>query len=115
MLYCPKCQHTYETGSQRFCNNDGSRLLIASAGKTGNQPGGVFSSILGRSTSNIANRERDENLSPTPKYVPFEKPSIPDFLEPDMGFEDEDAETPVKPIARLIRPSEMRSIFSLIY
>ena len=109
MLYCPKCQHTYETGSQRFCNNDGTRLLIASAGKTGNQPGGVFSSILGRSTSNIANRERDENLSPTPRYLPFEKPSMPDFLKPDMGFEEEELETPVKPIARLIRPNEIHS------
>lgn len=105
MLYCPKCQHTYETGSQRFCNNDGTRLLIASAGKSANQPGGVFSSLLGRNTPNI---ERDENLSPTPRYVPFEKPSMPDFLKPDIDFEAE-IETPVKPVARLIRPNEIHS------
>jgi len=108
MLYCPKCQHTYETGSQRFCNNDGSRLLIASAGKSANQPGGVFSSLLGRSLPNIANSERDEKLSPTPRYVPFEKPAMPDFLNRELELDDDD-ETPAKPVARLIRPSEIHS------
>jgi hypothetical protein len=88
MLYCPKCQQTYETGSQRFCNNDGTRLLIASSGKSV-QPGGVFSSLLGRGAPN--NIERDESLASTPRYVPFEKPSMPDFLKPerDLGFEKE--------------------------
>lgn len=107
MLYCPKCQHTYETGSQRFCNNDGTRLLIASAGKSANQPGGVFSSLLGRSLPNIANSERDENLSPTPRYVPFDKPAMPDFLNREIELDDD--ETPAKPIARLIRPNEIHS------
>ena len=29
MLYCPKCRRTYEDGTQRFCDNDGGRLLPA--------------------------------------------------------------------------------------
>jgi serine/threonine protein kinase len=107
MLYCPKCQHTYETGSQRFCSNDGTRLLIASAGKSANQPGGVFSSLLGRKLPNIANSARDENLSPTPRYVPFEKPAIPDFLNSEIALDDD--ETPAKPVARMVKPNEIHS------
>jgi serine/threonine protein kinase len=80
--------------------------LIASAGKTANQAGGVFSSLLGRNAPNIANSERDENLSPLPRYVPFEKPAMPDFFKKDLGLEEE---KPAKPVARMIRPSEIHS------
>ena len=48
MLYCPKCQQTYDEGTRRFCPNDNSRLLPApSSGKSVNQTGGVFSNLLG--------------------------------------------------------------------
>ncbi len=107
MLYCPKCQHTYETGSQRFCSNDGPRLLIASAGKSAGQSGGVFSSLLGRNTPSI---ERDENLSATPRFTAYKKPVAPDFFNRDIDFDaDERKETSAKPVARLIRPSEIHS------
>lgn len=29
MLYCPKCQKIYDQGSQRFCSNEGERLISA--------------------------------------------------------------------------------------
>ncbi|MDQ3321274.1 MAG: hypothetical protein M3525_02260 [Acidobacteriota bacterium] len=47
MLYCPKCQHTYQEGTQRFCVNDKTRLVSALAsGESFNQTGGVFANIL---------------------------------------------------------------------
>lgn len=47
MLYCPKCNATYEDGSQRFCLNDGGRLLPApSSIKAAANSQGVFASIL---------------------------------------------------------------------
>lgn len=125
MLYCPKCQHTYETGSQRFCSNDGARLLLApSPGRTGTQTGGVFSSILGRATS-----ETETNAAPSlPKFVQFEQPQpkIPDFIQPEIKERftvEPTAETddlleleepqkeipPAKPLARIIKPSEIPS------
>ena len=49
MLYCPKCQQTYEEGTQRFCTNEGGRLLSAPSATTGvNKAGGVFTNLLGR-------------------------------------------------------------------
>ncbi len=49
MLYCPKCQQTYEDAIQRFCSEDGGRLLPApSSGKSVHQIGGVFTNILNR-------------------------------------------------------------------
>lgn len=47
MLYCPKCQKTYEDTIQRFCLNDGVRLLPSpSSGKSVNQKSGVFTNFL---------------------------------------------------------------------
>lgn len=49
MLYCPKCRSTYEEGTQRFCSNDGGRLLPApSEQKSRSADKGVFTSILGK-------------------------------------------------------------------
>lgn len=50
MLYCPKCKREYEDGSQRFCNNDGGRLLPSESKgkKRSGEPKRVFTSLLGR-------------------------------------------------------------------
>ncbi|MGI8788193.1 MAG: hypothetical protein ACR2HG_10575 [Pyrinomonadaceae bacterium] len=49
MLYCPKCQQTYEDAVQRFCLNDGRRLVpVAAPDKPANQNDGVFTTILNR-------------------------------------------------------------------
>jgi serine/threonine protein kinase len=129
MLYCPKCQHTYETGSQRFCSNDGVRLLLApSPGRAGTRSGGVFSSLLGRTEPNT---ESNANTAPLPKFVQFEQPqpTIPEFIQPEItkDFKNEPVLEPetedlleleevqpkeipsAKPQARIIRPSEIPS------
>ncbi len=70
MFYCPKCQQTYDEGAQRFCSNDGVRLLPApSSGKSVNQSNGVFTNLLGRAAPR---NENDEKLSLTPKFVKVE-------------------------------------------
>jgi serine/threonine protein kinase len=82
MLYCPKCQQTYEEGSQRFCNNDGGRLLpVSNAEKSAGKTGGVFTNLLSR---NVPNKERDEKLASIPRFVRAEPESepIPPFQPP---------------------------------
>jgi serine/threonine protein kinase len=75
MLYCPKCQQTYEEGSQRFCNNDGGRLLpVSNAEKSAGKPGGVFTNLLSR---NVPNKERDEKLASIPRFVRAEPEAEP--------------------------------------
>jgi serine/threonine-protein kinase len=74
MLYCPKCRSTYEEGTQRFCSNDGGRLLPApsSENKTTPTPG-VFTSILGKIPPNDST---EKIISSTPKLSvpkPFER------------------------------------------
>lgn len=82
MLYCPKCQQTYEEGSQRFCNNDGGRLLpVSNTEKSAGKPGGVFTNLLSR---NVPNKERDEKLASIPRFVRAEPEAepIPPFEPP---------------------------------
>ncbi len=67
MLYCPKCQKTYEEGGQRFCLNEGERLIPFASGKLANQSSGVFTSILKRKNSEV---RRD--FSPLLKFAPVE-------------------------------------------
>ena len=64
MLYCPKCQQTYEDGVQRFCLNDGGRLLLApTSGKSANRTGGVFSSVINRKTT-----EETDEFANAPRF-----------------------------------------------
>lgn len=67
MLYCPKCQRKYENGSQRFCNNDGGRLLpaINEGIKRQTQSNGVFTNLLKRSASPF---EKDEQIASEPRF-----------------------------------------------
>jgi LPXTG-motif cell wall-anchored protein len=70
MLYCPKCRRTYEEGTQRFCDNDGGRLLPApSAQKADSQANGVFTNLLGKFPQN----EQDNKQKPAPRFIPFNK------------------------------------------
>jgi serine/threonine protein kinase len=71
MLYCPKCRRTYEDGTQRFCDNDGGRLLPAPAGpKSDSAAGGVFSNLLGKTSQK---NDADTKTNPAPRFVPFNK------------------------------------------
>ena len=138
MFYCPKCRRTYEDGSQRFCSNDGGRLLPAlpAASKSGEGKKGVFSTLLGKTPQKRP--ETDESLAPAPKFIEAEQTIQTDFppppaseifpYEPKAKFEFEPkpveetkpaAETrpvaeikpatEIKPAARLIKPSEIAS------
>ena len=70
MLYCPKCRRTYEVGTQRFCDNDGGRLLPApSAQKANSQANGVFSNLLGK----ISPNDTDNKINPAPRFVPLNR------------------------------------------
>lgn len=89
MLYCPKCQSKYEDGSQRFCNNDGGRLLPVKSSKSGAgaRSGGVFTNLLGRSTPR---NDKDERLSSKPRFkrsenapVQFQTPSKSKIFKSD--------------------------------
>jgi|GEM_PF-687643 len=61
MLYCPTCKREYEDGSQRFCNNDGGRLLpVPEKGRNrSGEKKAVFTSLLGRVPAKF---DRDESL-----------------------------------------------------
>lgn len=71
MLYCPKCKTKYEDGSQRFCNNDGGRLLPMPTA-TGNQTKNnkVFTNLLGRSS---VRNDGDETLARNPRFVKVDR------------------------------------------
>ncbi len=90
MLYCPKCQETYEEAVGRFCPNDNVRLLTASsADKNTNQVGGVFSNVLNRLSS-----EEGEKFSSVPKFSQIEQQSLarPNFRPPTGNIFQDDPE-----------------------
>lgn len=119
MLYCPKCNDTYQDGTQRFCSNDGSRLVSSNAtAKTAPNSTGVFTSLLGRASSH---NEKDEKLVPKPNYTKSESLNQPPTFHTTFSskvFKDEDLavkkdEQPVQtakpPVVRLVKPSEIAS------
>ena len=86
MLYCPKCQETYEDGVQRFCLKDGSRLLPApSSGKSVNLSGGVFTNVVKRK-----NRDEEDEFANAPRFsqIAFRPPPSKIFKsEPQSGVD----------------------------
>lgn len=122
MLYCPKCQQTYEESSQRFCDKDGVRLLSApnaavAAQKNAN---GVFSNLIGKLPQK---QERDEKLASIPRFSPTEFSSVYNEIktaesEPEVELElfpvspasaVKPLPKPVQPLARIIKQSEIPS------
>ncbi len=103
MLYCPKCQQTYEEAAQRFCLKDGARLLPApSSGKSVNRTGGVFSKILNR---NPQPDEPDEN--PLHSFPSFSPPAGKMFKAEEDLLSLPEINLPQKPLPRIIKPSEV--------
>jgi eukaryotic-like serine/threonine-protein kinase len=87
MLYCPKCQQTYEEGSQRFCSNDGGRLMpVSNTERASGKTEGVFTNLLSR---NLPNPERDEKLASIPRFVRAEPEEAPIFPLPAPIFESD--------------------------
>ena len=128
MLYCPKCQQTYEESSQRFCDNDGGRLLPApNSPAAPNKSGGVFTNLIGKSPQKQA---QDEKLAAIPRFTPNEfapfgvqknsdEPEVELELfpadRPENSFKPlpKPAQPPVpkpnQPLARIIKQSEVPS------
>ena len=117
MSYCPKCQQNYDDGAQRFCSNDGARLLSApSSGKFANQSDGVFTHLLGKIDSGIESREK---ISPTPEFAnagtfdSIQPKTFPGSVEntfaaePANNFESKPDDSPQKPLPRIIRSDEI--------
>ena len=114
MLYCPKCSRTYEEGTQRFCSDDGVRLLARTAGG-GAQPRNVFSNLLSRAQS-PREEEEPKNIG-APSVKPEKKRRIfepVDAFNPEKnigGSKNEKSPAtkvpPAKPEPRLIRPNEI--------
>ena len=109
MLYCPKCKREYKDGVQRFCNNDGVRLLpgLNSGPKTKSE-GGVFTSLLGRQPDTSA---RDEKIAKKPsRPIRKKQPSNngPDLPEGGRVFATENLIKPAPPAqkrAPKVRPA----------
>lgn len=116
MLYCQKCHHEYNETGQRFCINDGSRLIPSRASqKGGNQAGGVFTALLG----NVISGGEDRKIAaPTIgfsktqiKTYDFPQHAEPDFLEIGAdNIEKQATQSPKnKPLPRIINQSEIPS------
>ncbi|MBX7169334.1 MAG: serine/threonine protein kinase [Pyrinomonadaceae bacterium] len=119
MLYCPKCSSSYQEGTQRFCTNDGSRLVTSSsATKSTTTSQGVFSSLLEKTSSSY---ENDEKMVPKqrlsqPQTVRNEKPVFKTNLSSKVfkseSFTQKREEKPIqvnKPVVRLVKPNEIAS------
>lgn len=121
MLYCPKCNATYQEGTQRFCNNDGSRLVSGTSAKSTAQSQGVFTSLLGRASSN---NENDERIIAKPSKPEIKAPvfhtsfSSKVFKEDNLIIQKEEktVQSPVQvplpnpsPVVRLVKPNEIAS------
>lgn len=116
MLYCPKCNNIYEDGTQRFCTNDGSRLLSANA-KSGVSQKNVFASVLNKANSvGEKNGPKSKMFKDAPDLPVFDSPAIKEKFSIETNFtpekkvfeprveKDQQAE---KPKPRLIKPFEI--------
>lgn len=107
MLYCPHCQQTYEEGTQRFCTNDGLRLLPASSasGKPADRTSGVFTNILHRAAVSDDSKTAEKFTAParfaeneSGKTFPasFRPPTNSRIFKPESDVEPEIKSPPVK-------------------
>ena len=124
MLYCPKCNATYQEGTQRFCSNDGSRLVSASVAKSTTNSPGVFTSLLGRASSNNQNDERIVPKTSKPEVIRQQPPvfhtSFSSKIFKDDNLIVQKVEEKIKPsvqvplqtpppVVRLVKPNEIAS------
>ena len=113
MFYCPKCQRTYEDGTQRFCVNDGVRLQPESARQKQNQTGGIFSGILNQTVSS-GKTNGESKSAPQNEEDSFFELEIP-LMRGETGLDSESEKKPEsersqpKPFSKLIRPNEIPS------
>lgn len=116
MLYCPKCNTTYEDESQRFCLNDGGRLLPApSSIKAAANSKGIFSSVLRNSPENES-VESDAPRVFVAESLDEERNTFHTNFSSKVFKENSEVAPkvseegkPPKPVVRLIRPNEIPS------
>lgn len=116
MLYCPKCQQTYEDGSQRFCSKEGERLVHASANKTAVDSDGVFTNVLTQNPAVEASVEEKAEVSKSGKRS-SKLPTFPGFCPPaeskifksesDLVSVLENVISNEKPSVRTVKPDEI--------
>lgn len=133
MLYCPKCQASYTDGTQRFCTNEGARLLPFPSGDSSSTPAekGVFTSILKKNlfakeeiiaeTSEKKTDSDDQTFEPPIKSKFFTSDKIEETAETEstsvsdddliLDIADEADFNPL-PIARIIDPSSIPELRS---
>jgi serine/threonine protein kinase len=88
MLYCPKCQKTYEADSQRFCSNEGEPLLSAtSLDKFANQTNSVSTNILNQKSRDESGKVSTFSKSSQTESENYTRPNF--RPPPDKIFENE--------------------------
>lgn len=86
MLYCPKCHQTYDDGSQRFCTNEGARLLPSPTSEgSGQTKKGVFTNILSKTKPQVLDPQDHAAKSAQEDEAGFEMPSESKFFTPDQS------------------------------
>jgi serine/threonine protein kinase len=100
MLYCPKCQHQYEEGTQRFCVTDGVRLHPQKLAQNSNETVGVFSGLLNK---NVIPEKQFELKPQPPKII---KPIVSEFKEKAKEISKNE---PPRTFSKLIKPNEIPS------
>ncbi|HEX8636613.1 MAG TPA: serine/threonine-protein kinase [Pyrinomonadaceae bacterium] len=118
MLYCPKCQQTFEDAAQRFCLNDGARLLPApNSPKSAAGASGVFTSLLGKRASNESLEDKFASMPRFTALEPLPETSVDSLPEKRFFTDDDEIElelepkenAAVKPSARSVKPDEVPS------
>jgi serine/threonine protein kinase len=122
MLYCPKCKRSYPEVSQRFCSNDGGRL-VPMPDESKLSPAstdGIFTNLLEKSGEKFsANYDSDEKLADFPR-LKYPKSSVSlrtkldDFdqqnpISKALMFEPEEVETPEIPQKSEIKVVEQKA------
>ncbi len=132
MLYCPKCQASYPDGTQRFCTNEGARLLPLAAPESSvtSADKGVFTSILGKTSPKTDETEPISDKSAAKDPSSFEPPVKSKFFKtgetdeaqvPEVGSSEVNEEIleieqkktfEALPIAKIINPSTIPEVNS---
>ena len=113
MLYCPKCQKSYEDGAQRFCANDGVRLVSPPNAAKGTND--IFTDLIGT----VSAAKPEDRFASLPHFAAINAPAAPsvraaneseddNLLELELDFEKNPAKQ-AEPAARIVKQSEVHS------
>lgn len=122
MLYCPKCQQTYEEGTQRFCSEEGERLLRVEANDSAAaKTDSVFSNVLGRTLfedigakpkaakSKSGKSKSGQSKPKTGLYKSFSPPATSKIFKADIEADSPLETETAKPPLRSVKSDEIAS------